>query len=382
MTDLPIQKVLKKPDVAGRMVKWAVELSEFDIRYEPRGPIKGQVFADFVVELSSGVAPSKGSVFQWVLSVDGSSNQQGSGAVDARADLLAKLASSSKGGRQRTVIQETLKVPRTFVTDNQVLQVCKSYERVAIGHRSLTQETLRAPRVRARPMTSDEVMEVDAAGRDDTWITPYQRYLADGVLPLEPTEAKRIKKSSRKFTLIDGDLFRFRFTHPVLVCVHGEQCTRIMSELHEGICGSHVGGRALAGRVLRAGYYWPTLREDCVGYAQRCEQCQQHADWHKAPPEELRSIHSPWPFHTWGIDILGPFPLAIRQMKFLIVAIEYFMKWVEAEPVAQITAHKVQQFVWKNVVCRFGVPKRLVSDNGTQFTSHQLRNLCEEVGIQ
>ena len=69
-------------------------------------------------------------------------------------------------------------------------------------------------------------------------------------------------------------------------------------------------------------------------------------------------------------------------MKFLIVAIEYFTKWVEAEPVAQITAHKVQQFVWKNVVCRFGVPKRLVSDNGTQFASHQLKNLCEEVGIQ
>jgi len=231
---------------------------------------------------------------------------------NARADLLAKLASLGKGGRQRTDIQETLKVPRAFVTDNQVLQVCKSYERVAIGHRSLTQETLRAPRVRARPMRSDEVMEVGVAGRADTWITLYQRYLADGVLPLEPTEAKRIKKSSSKFTLIDGDLFRFGFTHPVLACVHGEQCTRIMSELHEGICGSHVGGRALASKVLRAGYYWPTLREDCVGYAQRCKQCQQHADWHKAPPEELRSIHSPWPFHTWGIDILGPFPLAVR----------------------------------------------------------------------
>ena len=74
MTDLPIQKVLKKPDVAGRMVKWAVELSEFDIRYEPRGPIKGKVFADFVVELSSGDALLEGSFFRWVLSVDGSSN--------------------------------------------------------------------------------------------------------------------------------------------------------------------------------------------------------------------------------------------------------------------------------------------------------------------
>jgi len=68
MTDLPIRKVLQKPDVAGRMVCWVVELSKFDVQYEPRGPIKGQVYVDFVVD------------FQWVLSVDGSSNQQGSGA--------------------------------------------------------------------------------------------------------------------------------------------------------------------------------------------------------------------------------------------------------------------------------------------------------------
>jgi len=77
------------------------------------------------------------------------------------------------------------------------------------------------------------------------------------------------------------------------MCVSGEQCTRIMSELHEGICGSHVGGRSLASKVVREGYYWPTLREDCVRYAQRCKQCQLHADWHKAPPEELRSIYNP-----------------------------------------------------------------------------------------
>ena len=117
------------------------------------------------------------------------------------------------------------------------------------------------------------------------------------MLPLDPTEAKRVKKSSSKFTLIDGDLFRFGFTHPVLVCVHGEQCTRIMSELHEGVCGSHVGGRALASRVLRAGYYWPTLKEDCAGYAQCCKQCQQHAHWHKGTwAEEVPRIV--WAYHT------------------------------------------------------------------------------------
>ncbi|XP_068476664.1 uncharacterized protein [Phaseolus vulgaris] len=81
MTDLPILKVLQKSDVAGRMVRWAVELSEFDIQYESRGPIKGQMYVDFVVELCSrGMQPKEEVSFRWVLSMDGSSNQQGSGA--------------------------------------------------------------------------------------------------------------------------------------------------------------------------------------------------------------------------------------------------------------------------------------------------------------
>ncbi|XP_068503704.1 uncharacterized protein [Phaseolus vulgaris] len=460
------------------MVKWAVELSEFDIKYEPRGPIKGQIFANFVVELSSETVQSAGDGFRWVLSVDGSSNQLGSGAgiilegpndvlieqslkfafkasnnqaeyealiagvllakemgarvllaksdsllitgqvtgefqakdpqmaayleyvqelrksfvsfevvhvpreQNARADLLAKLASSGKGGRQRTVIQETLKTPRAFVAYHQVLQICKSKEGMARSHKSLSQETLRMPRVRAHPVGEIKMTQVCAIHEPDTWITPYQRYIADGLLPMDSAEARKVKRNSSKFTLIDGELYRFGFTHPLLVCVHGERCTRIMTELHEGICGSHIGGRALATRTIRAGYYWPTMREDYKIYAQRCKQCQEHADWHKAPPEELKSIYSPWPFHTWGIDILGPFPLVIRQMKYLVVAVEYFTKWIEAEPVAQITAHKIQNFVWKNIVCRFGVPKRLVSDNGTQFASHLLKKLCEDIGTQ
>ena len=69
-------------------------------------------------------------------------------------------------------------------------------------------------------------------------------------------------------------------------------------------------------------------------------------------------------------------------MKYLVVAIEYFTKWIEAEPIAQITAHKIQDFVWKNIVCRFDGPRRLVSDNGTQFVSQQLGKLCAEVGIK
>ena len=69
-------------------------------------------------------------------------------------------------------------------------------------------------------------------------------------------------------------------------------------------------------------------------------------------------------------------------MKYLKVAIEYFTKWIEAEPVAQIMAHKVQHFVWKNIVCHFGIPKRLVFNNDTQFASQQLGKLCTELGVK
>ncbi|GKB40502.1 reverse transcriptase domain-containing protein [Tanacetum coccineum] len=78
----------------------------------------------------------------------------------------------------------------------------------------------------------------------------------------------------------------------------------------------------------------------------------------------LTPITSPWPFYKWGIDIAGPFPEGPGKVKFLIVAIDYFTKWIEAKPVVTITGNQVKQFVWDNIVCRFGLPGEIVSDNG------------------
>jgi len=100
------------------------------------------------------------------------------------------------------------------------------------------------------PLEEEKQAQVCALEEGDTWMTPYRRYIADGILPTEPVEGKRIKKNSIRYTLVDGVLFRHGFTHPILTCVSGDECTRIMSELHEGICGSHVGGRSLALKVI------------------------------------------------------------------------------------------------------------------------------------
>ncbi|XP_068504147.1 uncharacterized protein [Phaseolus vulgaris] len=122
---------------------------------------------------------------------------------------------------------------------------------------------------------SSDVFLVDIG---ETGMTLYRCYLADGLLPQNPMEAKIVKKNAGIYTLVDGKFFKHGYTHPIVSCVSGEQCTRIMVELHEGICGSHIDGRTLSSKVVRAGYYWQTMREDCTRYAQQCKQCQQHAN--------------------------------------------------------------------------------------------------------
>ncbi|RDX91253.1 Pro-Pol polyprotein, partial [Mucuna pruriens] len=145
---------------------------------------------------------------------------------------------------------------------------------------------------------------------------------------------------------------------------------------------THVGGRALASKIVRAGYYWPTLKKDCMEYVRRCNKCQRFAEAPKAPAEPLHSVSSPWPFNKWGVDILGPFPMTLGQLKLLIVAVDYFTKWIEAEPIVTITVERVKHFLWKKIVCRFGIPAEVVSDNGTQFASRVMADFCRELQIR
>jgi transposase InsO family protein len=84
----------------------------------------------------------------------------------------------------------------------------------------------------------------------------------------------------------------------------------------------------------------------------------------------------------WGTDILGPFPASTGQAKWIIVAIDYFTKWIEAETLSNISADQVKKFYWRKIICRFGLPKYIVSDNGTQFASEKVTDFCKAKGIQ
>ena len=91
---------------------------------------------------------------------------------------------------------------------------------------------------------------------------------------------------------------------------------------------------------------------------------------------------APWLFAQWGLDIMGPFPMAVRQLKFLIVRIDYFTKWVEAKALATITEKNIRNFIWKNIICRYGIPRVIISNNGKQFDNNTFRDFCSELGIK
>ncbi|RDX73388.1 Gypsy retrotransposon integrase-like protein 1, partial [Mucuna pruriens] len=204
----------------------------------------------------------------------------------------------------------------------------------------------------------------------------------DNCTPSDPKEARRIVREASRYVVIGRRLYRRGHALPLLRCVDESEAEYMIKEVHEGICGTHIGGRALANKIVRAGYYWPTMRSDCMSFVKKCDKCQRFAEGHKAPPERLHSIMAPWPFHKWGIDILGPFPIAPGQLKFLIVAVDYFTKWVEADPVATISTERVKRFLWKRIVCRFGIPAEIISDNDTQFASKVTAEFCEGLKIR
>ena len=124
------------------------------------------------------------------------------------------------------------------------------------------------------------------------------------------------------------------------------------------------------------------MLKDAQAYVKACDKCQRFYNFIRKPSEELTSMIAPWPFVQWELDIMGPFLTAIRWLKFLVIGIDYFTKWVEAKALATITKKNIRNFVWRNIICRFGIPRVLVSNNGKQFDNSTFRDFCSKLGIK
>ena len=226
---------------------------------------------------------------------------------NTHADSLATLATSSTGGLPRIILVKLLDRARE----------------VAKG-------TIHVHKVKVGP----------------SWMDPIVKFLKDDILPEEKSEAEKIRRNALQFWLSeDHKLYKRSYSGPYLLCIHPEASELLLEELHEGIYGSHTRGRSLSHRAITQGYWWPRMQKEALEYVKKCDQCQMFAPNIHPPGGVLNPLSSLWPFAQWGLDIVDPFPKAAVNKRYLLVGIDYFTKWVKAEPLANIRDADAKKFI-------------------------------------
>ena len=142
-----------------------------------------------------------------------------------------------------------------------------------------------------------DVLQVHQVNLAPSWMDPILKFLESDTLPEEKIEAEKIRRKAPRFWLSDDKkLYKRSFSGPCLLCIHPEMSKSLLEELHEGICGSHTGGRSLSHRAITQGYRWSNMQKEVQEYVRKCDQCQRFAPNIHQPGGILNPLSSPWPF--------------------------------------------------------------------------------------
>jgi ribonuclease HI len=224
--------------------------------------------------------------------------------------------------------------------------------------------------------------EVCATFVSNDWRTPFLEYLLEGILPSNPKDVYRLKRLALRYFVEGGTFFRKGFHGEPLRCLGLSESQMVMKETHAGECGEHQGKKRLYQCLLTLGYYWPTMKKDAADFVKTCHTCQVQANLIHTHPTSLQNMATPWPFHTWGLDLIGPINPASGGYIWILVATEYFTKWVEAIPLRKATGAAVANFIREHIITRFGIPYKLITDNGTPFINKDVREVLEHYRVK
>ena len=126
---------------------------------------------------------------------------------------------------------------------------------------------------------------------------PIILFLREDILPEDKSEANKVRRKAPRFWLFENQkLYKRFFSEPYLFCIHPEASELLIEELHEGICGSHIGGRSLSHRATTQGYWWPNMQKEVQEYVKKCDQCQRFAPNMHQPRRVLNPLSNLWPF--------------------------------------------------------------------------------------
>ncbi|XP_065045942.1 uncharacterized protein LOC135677511 [Musa acuminata AAA Group] len=312
ITDQPSRQVLSKFDVAGRLLKWSVELGEFDIHYVSRTTIKAQSIADLISELVQTEVEGSGQPREaWILHVDGLATLSGAGAglvlsaPDGRSferSLRFGFRATNNEAEYEALLTELrlaleMQVNAIHIlTDSQLVaeQLSGRYEarepttaKFLVEVKSLASNfshfmVSKVPRsqneradelaklasrldskaqvkIEELPFRAISVSAISSADARATWVQEMLRFKRDGILPTDEAAARRIRRMQAWYSEVNGRLYKRSFSHPLLWCLGPKEARTVLAMVHEGIYGEHIAGRTLAYKILRQEYYWPTM---------------------------------------------------------------------------------------------------------------------------
>jgi ribonuclease HI len=436
----PLKYIMRNREATRRIGKWAAELNEFSIDYVHRSSIQSQALADFIDDWTPGALEEVTKDTEaWTVFCHGSWGTFGAGAAAilvtpfkvrtcyaARLDfrctnniveyeaLLLGLRKLKAIGIKRVILKTYSQVisghvdksskardPKLEKYLHTVRRLEASFEGFSVKNiprgeneradllaKSAAQrlplpsevffETIKSPSIE---LMERPVLAISPVHSED-WRTEIISFLQDNFLSDDEVYNKRMEARTRPYVMIKGELYKHGVCSPLLKCLSRTEGIELMKEIHAGLCGSHIGSRPLLGNVFRQGFYWPKAASDATDLVQKCENCQRCARDQKQPSSLTQLIQPTWPLQRWGLDLLGPLPPAQGNLKYVVVAVEYFSKWIEAKPLATITSATVQKFFWQNIVCHFGVLKAITVNNGAQFDAEAFKDFCDQIGTK
>ncbi|KAG9458357.1 hypothetical protein H6P81_002865 [Aristolochia fimbriata] len=442
----PLKFIMSRPMLSGRLAKWALLLSEFEINFIPRKAIKGQGLANFLadhpipVEWEVNESLPDEEVFYievlppWRMYFDGAARKTGAGTgvlfMSPNNDLmlysfiLSHCCTNNEAEFQAIILGQGMAIEMGLSQleifgdsalelvpyQKEAQRLLEKISNVTLGHvprasnsqadalagivASLAQFDARPERIpicerwvvpTIEKFSGQEKVNLVSvyAIEEEDWRQQFLDYLEHKKLPQELKARAYVRRVAPKFGLFNNTLYRRSYDGILLRCVSKEEGQALLFEAHGGICGAHQAGPKLHLQVKQLGYYWPTMLRDAIELGRHCTACQLHANYIHQPPSPLHPTMASWPFEAWGKDIIGPInPKSSANHQYILAATNYFSKWAEAAAYKEIKAATVVDFIRTQIVYRYGVPRYIMTDNGTPFRNKTMDNFFEKFDIR
>ena len=217
---------------------------------------------------------------------------------------------------------------------------------------------------------------------DTPWFADIANFISSGKLPPEFTgqQKKKLIHDSRGYIWDDPFLWKMCRDGIIRRCVPNDEIHSILHHCHGLNCGGHFGHQRTASKVLKSGFYWPSIFKDAKEFVQTCDSCQRSGNISKKDEMLQTGILEVEIFDVWGIDFMGPFPSS-EGNRYILVCVDYVSKWVEAQACINNDAKTVCKFL-KKLFARFGMPRVIISDGGTHFCNKNMEVLLARYGVR